>query len=151
MGRFGVGQAVYRREDQRFLTGQGRYTDDINLPGQAYAYFLRSPHAHARLAAIDTTEAAKAPNTLGVYTAADIATDGLGALPCQHHITNKDGTRELGIGSPELRRRNYVPSSAMPYDTPLGLTFDAADFARNMDDAIKLARWSEFPARRAAA
>ena len=56
-----VGQSVERREDARFLTGQGQYTDDITLPGQTYAAFLRSPHAHARIKSLDTTAAAKAP------------------------------------------------------------------------------------------
>ena len=58
MGQFGMGQSVRRVEDQRFITGHGRYTDDINLPHQAYAYVLRSPHAHARITRIDASAAA---------------------------------------------------------------------------------------------
>ena len=57
MSRFGIGQPVRRVEDQRLLTGQGRFTDDVVLPGQAHAAFLRSPHAHARFAAMDTSAA----------------------------------------------------------------------------------------------
>ena len=57
MGDFGIGAAVRRKEDFRFLTGQGTYTDDINRPGQLHAFLLRSPHAHAELGAIDTAAA----------------------------------------------------------------------------------------------
>ena len=91
MARFGIGQPVTRREDQRLLTGAGRYTDDINIPGQAYAHILRSPHAHAEIAAIDTAAAAAAPGVACVLTGADIAADGLGDLPCIRAPKNRDG------------------------------------------------------------
>jgi len=71
-----IGTPVRRREDYRFLTGGGTYTDDINRPGQLYAYILRSPHANARLAAIDTSAANAAPGVVAVYTAADMTADG---------------------------------------------------------------------------
>ena len=90
MARFGIGQPVTRREDQRLLTGTGRYTDDINIPGQAYAHILRSPHAHAEITAIDTAAAA-APGVVCVLTGADIAADGLGDLPCIRAPQNRDG------------------------------------------------------------
>lgn len=80
--RFGIGQAAPREEDKRFLRGGGRYTDDINLPGQAWSYLLRSPHAHARIAAVDTEAARSAPGVLAVYTGDDVAAAGLGTLPC---------------------------------------------------------------------
>ena len=82
MGRFSVGQAVRRTEDQRLITGQGRYTDDITLPNQAHAYVLRSPHAFARIVGVDATDASAAPGVLGVLTGEDVAADGLGNLPC---------------------------------------------------------------------
>ena len=63
MSATGIGAPVRRKEDHRFITGQGRYTDDINRPGQAHAYFLRSPHAHATLKTIDTKAAAAMPGT----------------------------------------------------------------------------------------
>ena len=85
-----IGQSVTRREDARFLTGRGQYTDDITLPGQSYAYFLRSPYAHAKLGKVDTAEAAKAPGVLGVYTGADFRE--VGGLPCGWLINNIDGT-----------------------------------------------------------
>ena len=63
-----IGASLKRKEDARFLTGRGRYTDDINLPGQLYAYMLRSPVAHANLGSVDTTEAeAAAPGVHAVY------------------------------------------------------------------------------------
>lgn len=72
-----IGKPIPRREDARLITGAGRYTDDVHLPGEAYAAFLRSPHAHARLVAIETAAAAAAPGVLAVLTAADYVTDGL--------------------------------------------------------------------------
>jgi aerobic carbon-monoxide dehydrogenase large subunit len=75
MGKYGIGQPVLRFEDRRLLQGQGRYIQDVNLPGQAYAIFLRSPYAHAKIVSIDTA-ATKA--LLAIFTGADYAADGLG-------------------------------------------------------------------------
>ena len=80
--KFGLGQSAPREEDKRFLRGQGRYTDDINLPGQAWSYILRSPHAHALIRSLDTEAARRAPGVLAVYTGDDVAAAGLGDLPC---------------------------------------------------------------------
>jgi carbon-monoxide dehydrogenase large subunit len=80
MAKFGIGQAVKRVEDQRFLTGKGRYVEDINLPNQAYAIAVGSPHAHAKIVSIDTSKAAGAPGVLAVLTGADVITDKLGGL-----------------------------------------------------------------------
>jgi CO/xanthine dehydrogenase Mo-binding subunit len=79
--RFGLGQPVRRSEDRRFLTGRGRYADDINLPGQAYGFVVRSPHAHARIAGVDVAAAAAAPGVVAVLTGADFAADGIGSIP----------------------------------------------------------------------
>ncbi|TMK08678.1 MAG: xanthine dehydrogenase family protein molybdopterin-binding subunit, partial [Alphaproteobacteria bacterium] len=87
-----IGAPVRRREDYRFLTGQGTYTDDINRPGQLYAYILRSPHASARLSRIDTSGAASAPGVVAVFTGPDMAKDNIGGLPCGWLITSKDGS-----------------------------------------------------------
>ncbi|MGB8843983.1 MAG: molybdopterin cofactor-binding domain-containing protein, partial [Aliidongia sp.] len=92
MGQFGMGQAVRRTEDQRFVTGHGRYTDDIDLAHQAYGHVLRSPHAHARIMRIDTAAAEAAPGVLGIFTGADLAADGIGPLPCLAPVTNRDGS-----------------------------------------------------------
>ncbi len=87
----GIGASVRRTEDRRFLTGQGRYVDDINRPGQAYAYFVRSPHAHAKIRSVNTETAASAPGVVAVLTGADVAADGLGGLICGWTITDKNG------------------------------------------------------------
>jgi aerobic carbon-monoxide dehydrogenase large subunit len=87
-----IGAPVRRREDYRFLTGQGTYTDDINRPGQLYAYILRSPHASARLSRIDTSGVAAAPGVVAVFTGPDMAKDNIGGLPCGWLITSKDGS-----------------------------------------------------------
>jgi carbon-monoxide dehydrogenase large subunit len=88
----GIGAAVRRKEDFRFLTGQGTYTDDINRPGQLHAWMLRSPHAHARIAGIDTTAAAAAPGVVAIFTGKDLTADGIGGLPCGWGIHSKDGS-----------------------------------------------------------
>ena len=85
-----IGQAVERREDVRFLTGRGQYTDDITLPGQSHGFFLRSPYAHARIRSLDTTAAAAAPGVLGVFTGEHFK--AVGGLPCGWLITSLDGT-----------------------------------------------------------
>ncbi len=69
MDGFGIGASVRRKEDRRFLTGKGTYTDDINRPGQLQAYLLRSPHAHAKIGTIDTAAAKVAPGVVAVFTA----------------------------------------------------------------------------------
>ena len=81
-----------RLEDQRFLTGQGRYSDDIALPGQAFAAVLRSPLAHAELSAVDTAAAREAPGVLAVYTAEDLSADGIGDIPCVAPMPGKAGS-----------------------------------------------------------
>jgi len=88
----GIGAPVRRKEDQRFITGKGRYTDDLSRPGQAYAYFLRSPHAHANIRSIDAGAALAMPGVVTVLTGDDLAADKLGGLICGWMIHNKDGT-----------------------------------------------------------
>ena len=90
MSNTGIGAPVRRKEDFRFLTGKGRYTDDINRPGQAHAWFLRSPHAHATIRGIDTGAAKAAPGVVDVFTGADL--DGVGGLICGWMIHSKDGS-----------------------------------------------------------
>jgi carbon-monoxide dehydrogenase large subunit len=85
-----IGQSVLRKEDYRFLTGAGNYTDDIVIPGQTYACFLRSPHAHARIRAIATDAAKAAPGVVAVYTGADIE-GKMNGLPCGWLITDVNG------------------------------------------------------------
>src|SRR5215831_3733165 len=85
-----IGARIQRKEDMRFLTGAGQYTDDVTLAHQTYAYFLRSPHAHARIKSIRADAAKKAPGVLGVYTGADLPA-AVGGLPCGWLITGTDG------------------------------------------------------------
>jgi carbon-monoxide dehydrogenase large subunit len=86
-----VGMPVKRKEDYRFLTGNGQYTDDIVLPGQTYAVFLRSPHAHARIKSIDTEAAKQSPGVVAIFTGADLAAENVGGLPCGWLIHSIDG------------------------------------------------------------
>jgi carbon-monoxide dehydrogenase large subunit len=86
----GIGASVRRKEDLRFLSGRGQYTDDINRPGQTHAFILRSPHAHAAINGIDTAAAKAMPGVIAVFTAADMA--GIGGIPCGWQIHNRDGS-----------------------------------------------------------
>ena len=100
MGMFGAGQPVPRTEDPRLLTGRGRYTADISLPGEVHAVFLRSPHAHAEIVGIDVLAAREVPGVLAVYTGADVAADGLGDIPCLIDVSGRDGKRLPSPGRP---------------------------------------------------
>jgi carbon-monoxide dehydrogenase large subunit len=92
MGQFGIGQPVRRKEDVRLLTGKGRFTDDINLEGQVFACFLRSPHAHARIVRIDAGPLREEPGIVAVVTGADLAADDLGTLLCEAEFKDRQGT-----------------------------------------------------------
>ncbi|MCV2875357.1 xanthine dehydrogenase family protein molybdopterin-binding subunit [Rhodobacteraceae bacterium XHP0102] len=85
----GIGAASKRREDLRFLTGGGRYTDDINLNGQTYVYFLRSDVAHGRIKSIDTAAASAMPGVVRIFTGADF--EGVGTIPCGWQVTDREG------------------------------------------------------------
>lgn len=86
-----IGEPVRRVEDERFLTGRGRYVDDIQLQGQVAAVFVRSPHAHADILAIDRAAAADAPGVLAVLINADLVADGISPIPCAVTIKSRDG------------------------------------------------------------
>ena len=88
----GIGARVRRKEDLRFITGKGNYTDDINLPRQTWAYFVRSPHAHATIKSINTAKAKKMPGVVGIFTGAEVAEDKIGGLICGWMIHSKDGS-----------------------------------------------------------
>ncbi len=93
--RFAVGQPVPRSEDPVLLRGEGHYSDDFSLPGQAYAVMVRSPYAHGILRNIDTAAARAMPGVLAVYTAAELAAGGIGPLPPRQVMNNRDGTPML--------------------------------------------------------
>ena len=98
----GIGASVKRKEDVRFITGNGRYTDDINQPGQTYAVFLRSPYARAKIGEIDTSGALAVDGVLAVLTGADMAADGLGDIPCGWLVKQKDGSDMVSAPHPPL-------------------------------------------------
>src|SRR5581483_11752604 len=91
MGEFAVGQGVPRFEDPRLITGGGRYVDDIVLPGMAFGYVLRSPHAHARIRALDVAAAKAAPGVLAVLTGRDWKESGFGDMPVPGGNKRRDG------------------------------------------------------------
>ena len=98
MNKFGIGQPVRRKEDLRLLRGRGEFSDDLNLPDQAHAVVLRSPHAHARIRAIDKTAALNAPGVRAVLTGRDYVADGLAPIPNNPvppdlPISNLDGSK----------------------------------------------------------
>jgi carbon-monoxide dehydrogenase large subunit len=97
MATDGIGASVRRKEDHRFITGRGNYTDDIHRPGQVYAYFVRSPHAHARIRGIDKSSAAAAPGVLAVLDGSDVKAAGWGGLICGWMVKSKDGS-DMKVG-----------------------------------------------------
>jgi aerobic carbon-monoxide dehydrogenase large subunit len=104
MMKFGVGQAIPRFEDTRLLRGRGRFQDDVNLPGQAYAYFLRSPYAHAAIRALDVRAAAAAPGVIAVYTGQDYDADHLGVPKAAMPRKKADGSPMFAPQRPALVR-----------------------------------------------
>src|SRR5580700_1107411 len=133
----GIGQPVRRREDLRLLTGNGRYSDDANLPGQAYAVMVRSPHAHALIRRIDAAAARAMPGILAVLSGEDVLADGLQPLPniANSHpadisIKNKDGSpvarpQQAAIIGPEVCHVGEIV--AVVVATNLALAKDAAE------------------------
>ncbi|MCK3778592.1 xanthine dehydrogenase family protein molybdopterin-binding subunit [Ensifer sesbaniae] len=92
MGVEGIGARVARKEDKRFLTGKGRYTDDMSVPGMKYAVFVRSPHAHAKILKVDASAAKGMPGVIDVLDGKQLLADGIGNLICGWMIHSKDGT-----------------------------------------------------------
>jgi CO/xanthine dehydrogenase Mo-binding subunit len=109
----GIGQPVRRREDLRLITGGGRYSDDLNLPGQAYAVMVRSPYAHALIRSLETETAAAMPGVLAILTSKDLRQDGLNPMP---HIANSHPA-DWQSGS-RLHRDRIGPSSCVYMATP---------------------------------
>ncbi|AEH88383.1 xanthine dehydrogenase family protein molybdopterin-binding subunit [Mesorhizobium sp. B283B1A] len=101
MGIEGVGARVARKEDKRFITGAGRYVDDMVVPGMKHAAFVRSPHAHAQIKKIDVKKAQGMPGVIGVLTGKELKADGIGNLICGWMIHSKDGSpMKMGAWSP---------------------------------------------------
>jgi carbon-monoxide dehydrogenase large subunit len=126
----GIGASVKRKEDRRFLTGKGRYTDDISQPGQLYAYFLRSPHAHAKIDRIDTSAAKSAPGVAAVLTGAEVGADKVGGLICGWVVKGKSGEPHKAPPHPVLAigKVRYVGDPvALVVAASLAAAKDAAD------------------------
>ena len=110
MGIEGIGARVARKEDKRFITGAGRYVDDMVVPGMKHAAFVRSPHAHAEIKKIDVKKAQAMPGVIGVLTGKELKADGIGNLICGWMIHSKDGSpMKMGAWSPlAVDRVRYV-------------------------------------------
>ena len=110
MQKFGIGQAATRYEDDRLLSGEGRYVEDVHVEDQCYAAFVRSPHAHAKITSIDPADASSLPGVLAIYTVADLKAEGIGDIPCMAPASNKDGSNCIMPPRPALAedRVRYV-------------------------------------------
>jgi aerobic carbon-monoxide dehydrogenase large subunit len=110
MGIEGIGARVSRKEDKRFITGGGRFVDDMVVPGMKHAAFVRSPYAHAEIRKIDVKQAQAMPGVIGVLTGRELKADGIGNLICGWMIHSKDGTpMKMGAWSPlAVDRVRYV-------------------------------------------
>lgn len=125
-----TGKPVKRREDERLLLGRGQYVDDIVLPNAAFAAFVRSPHAHARIRAIDKGPALALPGVLAVFTGEDAAADGLGGLGVVWAVASRDGTPMNEEDRPSLARgkvRHVGDTVAMVVAEDPYLAQDAAE------------------------
>ena len=96
MAKYGIGQAMVRREDQRLLYGAGQYVDDLSLPGEVFVSFVRSAHAHARIVSIDAQAARAMPGVVAVLTGSDLKADGIGPLPDGQGLKRADGKPMCG-------------------------------------------------------
>jgi carbon-monoxide dehydrogenase large subunit len=108
----GIGRPAIRKEDARLITGQGRFSDDVNVPGQAYAVMVRSPHAHARIRAIDTSQAEALPGVLAVLTGADAVKDGLKPIPHRPIM----GPPDIALGKRDASDKFLSPHRVLPSD-----------------------------------
>ena len=134
MAKDGIGAPVRRKEDLRFITGRGRYTDDLDRPGQAYAYFLRSPHAHADIGAINIERAQAAAGVVAVFTGADAEADGLGPLGRYVAFAANDGTPMV-----EPPRRVLVADRVRMVGEPVAVVVaETADQAKDAAELIEI-------------
>ncbi|WP_305970110.1 MULTISPECIES: xanthine dehydrogenase family protein molybdopterin-binding subunit [unclassified Mameliella] len=128
----GIGASQKRREDVRFLTGAGNYTDDINLHGQAYVYFLRSDMAHGKINKVDTEEASQMPGVVRIFTGADF--EGIGGLPCGWQVTDKNGDPMKEPAHPVLAQGKVRHVG----DPVAAVVADSLEEARTAAEAIEL-------------
>ena len=128
----GIGASPKRREDVRFLTGAGNYTDDINVYGQTYVYFLRSDVAHGKINKIDTSAAADMPGVVRIFTGADF--EGVGGLPCGWQVTDKHGEPMKEPAHPVLAQGKVRHVG----DPIAAIVAESLEEARNAAEAIDL-------------
>ena len=145
-----LGQSVKRVEDQRFITGKGRYTDDITLPNMTFAAIVRSPHAHANIKGFDTAAAAAADGVVAVFTGADIAESDIGGLPCGWQVDFKSGETMIEPAHPVLASEKVrhvgdpvaiviaeTREAAADATERVAVDYEVLDAAVNAVDAIK--------------
>ena len=161
MNKFGIGQPVPRVEDPRFITGRGRYVDDIDLPHQCYGVVVMSPHAHARIKRVDTAKAKAADGVLAVLTGADVVADKLGGLapPMPEDMGGPKGFRTLRA-DPRTPTRCARSASASPSSSPrrwrrrenaaelIEIDYEPLPAVITVEDAVKPgapAVWDEAP------
>ncbi|TGP50388.1 xanthine dehydrogenase family protein molybdopterin-binding subunit [bacterium M00.F.Ca.ET.230.01.1.1] len=134
MGIEGVGARVARKEDKRFITGGGRYVDDMVVPGMKHAVFVRSPHAHAQIKKIDVKKAQSMPGVIGVLTGKELKADGIGNLICGWMIHSKDGSpMKMGAWSPlAVDKVRYVG------DAVVIVVADTKGQARDAAEAVEI-------------
>ncbi len=134
MGMEGIGARVARKEDKRFITGAGRYVDDMVVPGMKHAVFVRSPHAHAEIKKINVKAAQGMPGVIGVLTGKELKADAIGNLICGWMIHSKDGTpMKMGAWSPlAVDRVRYVG------DAVVIVVADTKGQARDAAEAVEV-------------
>ncbi len=141
MGMEGIGARVARKEDKRFITGAGRYTDDMVVPGMKFAAFVRSPHAHAKIKSIDTSAAEAMPGVIGVLIGSQLKADGIGNLICGWAVSSKDGSpMKMGAWEP-------MATSTVRYvgDAVAIVVADSKGEARDAAEAVAV-EYEELPA-----
>jgi carbon-monoxide dehydrogenase large subunit len=148
--QFGIGQSVSRFEDPRLLRGEGRYVNDIVVPGQVHLVLLRSPHAHARIVSIDASAALAAPGVLGVFTVADLERDGVGTTAPAFKRSRPDGSPMFWRAHPGLAKgkvRHVGEPVAAVVAESVAQAKDAADLVAVDYDALPVdgAVWEECP------
>jgi carbon-monoxide dehydrogenase large subunit len=141
MGVEGIGARVPRKEDKRFITGRGRYTDDMMVPGMCYAAFVRSPHAHAKIRSIDVSAAKAMPGVIAVLDGSQLAADGIGNLICGWMIKSKNGA-PMKMGAYPALAKETVRYVGQPFAVVVAETRLQA---RDAADAVEV-DWQELPA-----
>jgi len=129
-----IGKSIKRVEDKRFITGKGKYTDEIVLPGMTHAYILRSPYAHAIINGIDTSAAEAMDGVVAVYTGADIAESGVNGIPCGWQVNFKNGDTMKEPPHPIL-----VKDKALHVGDGVAVVIaETSEIARDAADAIEI-------------